>query len=159
MALPIDIPYDISETKREKICLEEMILDYSVAKTASIYSKLVDYSFTSIGKFNIETNISNRGKIDRIISENEIKAEGWSEGQFLSLKSKCLDILSTVDQQPEIFPTGRGSIQFEYEKDNGDYLEFEISLDSIDVLEIKSGIEKEFKVSSYSQIDQLVRNF
>ncbi len=44
---------------------------------------------------------------------------------------KVIRIIKKLKSQPQIFPTGRMSIQLEYEKDNGDYLEFEIFEDKI----------------------------
>lgn len=39
----------------------------------------------------------------------------------------CKEVIINVGyQQPNIYPTSRGSIELEYEKDNGEYLEFEI---------------------------------
>jgi len=39
----------------------------------------------------------------------------------------CKEVIINLGyQQPNIYPTSRGSIQLEYEKDNGEYLEFEI---------------------------------
>lgn len=37
------------------------------------------------------------------------------------------------DRQPDIFPTPRGTIQFEYEKNNGRYLEIEVSLGTFEL--------------------------
>ena len=36
-------------------------------------------------------------------------------------------LIPALHVQPEIFPTADGSIQFEYEKNNGDYLEFQFT--------------------------------
>ena len=41
------------------------------------------------------------------------------------------DNLNNFIIQPDIFPTACDSIQFEYEKDNGDYLEFELFGNSV----------------------------
>ena len=40
-----------------------------------------------------------------------------------------LSIIPLLSHQPYIFPTGRNSVQFEYEKTKGDYLKFEIFKD------------------------------
>jgi hypothetical protein len=42
------------------------------------------------------------------------------------LISKIKGIIYYLEYQPEIFPTACDSIQLEYEKDNGEYLEFEL---------------------------------
>lgn len=48
-----------------------------------------------------------------------------------SIISKMRGIIFFLHHQPDIFPTARDSIQFEYEKDDGDYLEFELFEDRL----------------------------
>lgn len=51
---------------------------------------------------------------------------GYGAKQFSkNLITRLSKIISILDTQPEIFPTGAQSIQLEYENDNA-YLEFEI---------------------------------
>lgn len=47
----------------------------------------------------------------------------------------CRALVSNLpqDRQPDIFPTPRGTIQFEYEKDDGSYLEIEVSLGAFEL--------------------------
>lgn len=47
---------------------------------------------------------------------------------------KCKKILDTLSYQPDIFPTARGSVQFEYELEDKSYLEFEIYMDKVTCL-------------------------
>lgn len=42
------------------------------------------------------------------------------------LIEKVKYIIENISVQPSVFPVARDSIQFEYTKDNGDYLEFEL---------------------------------
>lgn len=58
--------------------------------------------------------------------------DGWFNGQIGErnafsdeLVDKVKKIISKLKNQPEVFPTGRDSIQIEFENENGDYLEFE----------------------------------
>lgn len=75
------------------------------------------------------------------------------------LIEKCKNVIKNLTFQPEIFPTGRESIQLEYELENGQYLEFEVSNNSIDVLEIDiNGEEKEYK-TDFKHINRIVREF
>lgn len=69
---------------------------------------------------------------------------GYGAGVFNeNLINFCKNILIMLQFQPEVFPTGRNSIQFEFEKD-GRYLELEIfSEDNISVLFINNN-GKEF---------------
>lgn len=43
-----------------------------------------------------------------------------------ALIDKCEKIISVLNHQPQIYPTGRQSIQFQYELEDRSYLEFEI---------------------------------
>lgn len=58
--------------------------------------------------------------------------DGWFNGQTGEKKAfsdelvdKVKKIISNLKNQPEVSPTGRDSIQIEFENENGDYLEFE----------------------------------
>lgn len=58
--------------------------------------------------------------------------EGWFNGQKGEQKAfsdelinRVINIVSSLNNQPDIFPTGRNSIQIEFENTKGDYLEFE----------------------------------
>ena len=44
-----------------------------------------------------------------------------------STLSMAKHLIHALHVQPEIFPTAAGTIQIEYEKDNGDYLEFQFT--------------------------------
>lgn len=69
-------------------------------------------------------------------------------------------ILEVLSVNPEVFPTGRNSIQFEYEKENGDYLEFEIFNDKVIVLKMIEGKDdQEFQVKTNSEIQQNITDF
>lgn len=80
-----------------------------------------------------------------------------------SLIQKCREILSQLVAEPFVCPTACGSIQFEYEKENGDYLEFEIYENRIEVY-IDTTIlgENEFcltGVSATNKMKQMVVDF
>lgn len=76
--------------------------------------------------------------------------KGWNgydaEPISRDLVSKVQSIVCQLQTQPEIFPTGRKSIQLEYENEEG-YLEFEI-FDNFDVLAYveQGNIKKEEKI-------------
>ena len=58
---------------------------------------------------------------------------------------KAQRLIPALHVQPEIFPTADGSIQFEYEKDNGDYLEFQFTgKGTCEVFKIIGGDEEDF---------------
>lgn len=52
---------------------------------------------------------------------------GYGAGKFhKAFIEKVKELLLTLERAPKIFPTGRNSIQFEFKKKNGDYIEYEI---------------------------------
>lgn len=90
--------------------------------------------------------------------------QNWNGNGASSFSQKLLSIAKNIVEtsliQASIFPTARDSIQFEYENDIGDYLEFEV---------FESGRIKAFSFShegaqmtkdvSFSDINEVVREF
>lgn len=73
-----------------------------------------------------------------------------------NLIKKCKIILQSLEYEPNIFPTSRDTIQFEYEKPNGEYLEFEIYDESIKFFKIdKNRNELSGYFSSDNQIQKM----
>ncbi len=72
---------------------------------------------------------------------------------------KAFNILTSLNYSPEVFPTGRDSIQFEFEKDNGDYLEFEIFATKILSFSMINDITSEKKLSRINQINRILNQF
>lgn len=64
------------------------------------------------------------------IREIELLEDDWNNNGAKAFSPQIIQrvrsIVSTLAKQPFIFPTARESIQMEYEKSNGDYLEFEL---------------------------------
>ena len=92
--------------------------------------------------------------------------KGWNgngaKSISLSLINRCIDLISFPDlnYQPDIFPTARESIQFEYEKPDGSYLEIEVYEDNISYLYItKNGEETEHESADWQDILRLIYEF
>ena len=102
----------------------------------------------------------------KLIEISQLKEDwnGYNAKSFQSsLIKKCRRILQTLDYIPNIFPTGRNSIQFEYELEDRSYLEFEIYSDKITYLIIPKREYEKAKSGMISnnreEIRQMVRNF
>lgn len=73
------------------------------------------------------------GKLEanlRVMNEIAGLKDGWNgngaEAFSSELMNRCRGILRRLEVQPDVFPTGEDSIQFEWEKDDGSYLEMEV---------------------------------
>ena len=84
-------------------------------------------------------------------------AEHFSE----QLIHRADNLIRRLYIQPEIFPTADGSIQIEYEKDNGDYLEFQFTGNgSCEGFMLKNGSEEYFhSQDNYRSINAHVADF
>lgn len=92
--------------------------------------------------------------------------ENWNgydgKGFTKELCDFSADIIKKLDEkdQPKVFPTGRESIQFEYEKENGEYLEFEIyspkRIEMFRILENQPELEKHVDLE---ELEELVKEF
>ena len=88
---------------------------------------------------------------------NDNGAEPFSQ----SLIEKCKDLLNILPKQPEIFPTAAKSIQFEYDNDNGDYLEFNVYDEHIEIFQIINDEESEsvLNIRQKSNLQKIVSDF
>jgi len=84
-------------------------------------------------------------------------AEHFSE----QLIHRANSLIRRLHIQPEIFPTADSSLQIEYEKDNGDYLEFQFTGDgSCEGFMLKNGSEEYFhSQDNYHSINAHVEAF
>ena len=109
---------------------------------------------------------------NNLLSRNQIKLKAiselpdnwdWYEAAPLahSLIMDANAFLPKFLKQPEIFPTADGTIQMEYEKDNGDYLEIQFADNSMcEVYISQNQSEKYFTINrTPKDINELVSKF
>lgn len=84
-------------------------------------------------------------------------AEPFSE----NIIQRAFDFINSPELkfQPNVFPTARQSIQFEYEKSNGDYLEIEIFEDKYSAYSEIDNRETEYASISFNESIKLVNEF
>lgn len=115
----------------------------------------------------LESTYSEVSKRQRACSEklaaiSELQ-DNWNDNgaQKFSDKliAKCYSILYKLSVLPEIFPASDGSVQFEYKKSDGSYLEFDISENEIVEFRVyPDGKEIERTIDNDS-ISEEVKNF
>lgn len=106
-------------------------------------------------------------KVDNLNKLNSFKnfEPNWNGYKADSFNVELIDRvwniinLPSLKFQPDIFPTARQSIQFEYEKSNGNYLEFEIFQNRITGFSIIADEETEFKNLSESEMLRMIDDF
>lgn len=103
-------------------------------------------------------------KIDEI-AKLENNWNGYGAMSF-SEEVVCLAkrIVKNLNKQPDIYPTGRGTIQIQYELDNRSYIEFEIFENEIKSLEIPFGEYSEakmrtIKAENYEDVNITIEKF
>lgn len=105
--------------------------------------------------------IRNLAKLRRI-SMLEYNWNGYGSEPFSTeLISQAKNLLREIHIQPEIFPTATGTIQLEYEKDNGDYLEFQFNgSGQCEAFKLVNGVEEYLSVLEFPEaINELVEDF
>lgn len=90
--------------------------------------------------------------------------DNWNQHQANAFSSelikKCQLFLKELTVSPFIAPTACNSIQFEWEKENGDYFEFQIFEDKIEVFMLtRNDGEKEFLLEKKQNPNQLLKEF
>lgn len=119
----------------------------------STIGSFADFSFSSSTRF----NDSKRFSLDKLLL-NKQKLESfktlqknWNGYEGDEIKTGLIDIaekiISKMEYQPQIFPTGRGSIQIEKYFDDNNLYEIEISDNEIFLYKVKNGVEIEKEIS------------
>lgn len=95
----------------------------------------------------------------------EVDWNGYGANAFsLDFINICKGIIIDLEFQPTIFPTGRQSIQFQYELQDRSYLEFEIFREKISCLEVPQRVYSnahtfDFPISESHRIKEIVKKF
>lgn len=100
------------------------------------------------------------------LKEIEELKDNWNENGATKFSGKLIEkvknVLYMLKEQPEIFPTAEGSIQLEYEKKDGQYLEINVYENHTNIFSIDSNEqEKEFEVKEdeVEKIKKIVEDF
>lgn len=105
--------------------------------------------------------------LDRLNQIKELK-DNWNGYGAQSIDNIVIktveNIIENVHVQPEIYPTGRNSIQLEYELEDKSYLEFEVFKDKILCMKIP---QRNYNKSEYEiiqpvdikRINEIIDNF
>ncbi|MDN5202855.1 hypothetical protein QQ008_15805 [Fulvivirgaceae bacterium BMA10] len=113
-------------------------------------------------------NNANRYSLDKLRSNKKILKNlanlksNWNgyNGEPIdkSIIEKTEHLISELDFQPQVFPTGRGTIQIEYFKDDNNLIEVEISEGEQFMYKIEDGSEFEGDVS-VEELSEIISNF
>lgn len=99
-----------------------------------------------------------------IIEDYSLLQDNWNGYGALQINKDVIstvnELLSTLIYQPDVFPTGRGGIQIEYQKTDDSYLEFEFFPNGqIGMLKIDSNQNEEERFVNLSEISTIVGVF
>lgn len=98
---------------------------------------------------------SNKRKL-RKIKNLEYGWNGYNGNEInQEIISKIENIITGLDYQPQIFPTGRGSVQIEKFLDDNNFVEIEISEEEVFAYSVKNGEELEKNIN-VSEINDLI---
>lgn len=97
--------------------------------------------------------------IEKVRSFNELPHDWNYNGASrieIDVIRNSIELLKILKIQPQIFPTGRASIQFEYDGKEEDYLEFEIFSNKIECYVIVGNKEREFILKKIEEANNIL---
>ena len=106
--------------------------------------------------------IKNLKRLDDISNLQDNWNDNGAKPFSIQLIDACKEIIAKLYYQPEIFPTAANSIQFEYEKDNGDYIEFNVYEDKINVYQTNGqteGRNMTLNIHAIEELSKLINDF
>lgn len=90
--------------------------------------------------------------------------DNWNNNGADAFNTKILDkasnFIAMLQKQPQVYPTARDSIQFEYENERGDYLEFEMfDRNKLSMYFCSANDEEVNKEVAVEEVNGIVRDF
>ena len=132
---------------------------------ASRHNNLSRFEVSTNSDFDLNLYFRKQNNIDKLRSFLKLK-DNWNDYGAKpfnkELIDKCINLINSLNlsSQPDVFPTGMSTIQFEYEKSDGNYLEIEINTDRIGFLRVDSfGNEYESENAEWKNILNLIDEF
>ena len=100
-----------------------------------------------------------KAKAKHLIAEIANLKKNWNNNEAdpipCNILLKAFETVEVLPIVPDIFPTACGTIQFEYEKDTGEYLELELQEKAIKVFNIDSENNENTILIPYEDSDTL----
>lgn len=142
---------------------EQLLLDYLELEIKVQYAlKSVQIDEEHITDRALEIFKKHRNRLEQILN----LPDNWDGNNAKSFSTKLIEkvgnILLKLKMQPEIFPTACNTIQFEYEKDDGSYLEFEIAEDGnakVFIIDSEGNEKHSFIRVNPEEINNIVSSF
>lgn len=145
----------------EKQGINENVVGYNNEKYGEL-GKVYSMTYNRINTL-IKNYVVANAALDDILKLEYNWNDNGAQGFSIVLVEKCRRIVNQLVAEPFVCPTACGAIQFEYEKDNGEYLEFEIYEDRIEVYrETLTNGEEEFSlygIAANDKMKQMVVDF
>lgn len=98
-------------------------------------------------------------KAIHLVAEIANLKKNWNDNEAdpipVNILLKAFELIEILTVLPDIFPTACGTIQFEYEKATGEYLELELQEDGIKVFKIDSANVENTELISYEDFERL----
>lgn len=141
------------------------------------YAEIVPYweaealeTSTAGASFSVEDAGEDIRKAEAFQRLRDIQAwkDGWDGEHARAIPENVIHqaqiILADLHHVPEIYPTGRRTVQFQYEKEDRSYLEFEIFQDHIGMLYVpqrkyEEAVEKTLHPDEWVWMDPMVERF
>lgn len=149
---------------RENSVSSDLVISTRSKTTLSNTTKMLRFK-NGIGQSSyIVSNMnSEKDKLLNRINEFLLLENNWNgygASKFnTTVINKVRNIIYSLHRIPEVYPTGRDSIQVQFEKNNGDYLEFEVFENEIICLRIIGENENEFTLKTNNEIQENILNF
>lgn len=151
--------YNYLNTTNERILIRNCsIYDFRLINYKINENYFLILKTEKIKNQSLDKKIFNVSKLKRC----EILSDGWSGENSKAINSNILSkakyLIDILTIQPDIYPTPRGTIQFEYYK-NSNYLEFEIFPTKTKMLKILKDEPYEQVISNFLDIEKEVVTF
>ena len=143
---------DVIEESNLAVSQQEVVV------SQSRYTSSTSTFFNDRNRFSLTRLLDNKRKLINISRLNDNWNGYGSPSINQSIITLVMNLIDDLEIQPSIFPTGRGTLQLEFNGLNDSYLEFEFGEQEISFFSSKDEEENEGSISE-DQISSLIHEF
>ena len=145
---------------------DQALIHKSFSKIIGIPVDVAGYNSSKIdsgtdGLFMDKEKMENLKKLDAIASFGDNWNGNGAPPLNRNLINNARSIITSLNIQPEVFPTACDSLQMEYDKEDGAYLEIELKEEAAEVFSIDSSGNEKYTVilANIDEISKVVSDF
>lgn len=160
--------FNYTDNQNEKTQSMEKCYDFRETYNGCVMENMMGFTLFYDGETNnIATSSEQLNNLNKLYDIKKLE-KNWNGYGGLEIDNVVIEraeiFIKNICRQPKMFPTGRNSIQMQYELEDKSYLEFEIYEEKVMCMKVpkriyKNAVFEKFEDIEIKKLNQIVKEF